>query len=532
MSSFTQLKTVMRLNELAEEPVDLTEESNFTSKRIDSMVCEGLGLKLLYATERVSEITMQALYDLAKETNVLEKMKRMQAGEVMNCIEGYENERRSVMHTAMRDFFENANESPVAKEVSRMAYQELEKLRDFLQNLEVKQNFTDMVQIGIGGSDLGPRAIYHALAAYRKPGRRAHFFSNVDPDDGADVFKSVDLAKTLFVVVSKSGSTLETRTNEEFVRDRLIKAGLDPKNHIIAVTGKGSPMDDPERYLASFYMWDFIGGRYSVTSMVGGVILAFILGMDRFVEFLRGASAMDKLALNENMEDNLPLVSALLSVWNRNFLDCATSAVIPYSQALFRFPAHLQQLSMESNGKRIDKKGRAVDFDTGPVIWGEPGTNGQHSFFQLIHQGTSTIPIEFLGFAESQYKEDLQFQDTYSQEKLLANLFAQAVALATGQKNANPNKMFPGNRPSRILLASRLDPYTLGMILSYYEHSVAFQGFIWDINSFDQEGVQLGKRLALQFIDLFAQKRGKKISDGKNFPIGQAYFRHLTTYLP
>jgi glucose-6-phosphate isomerase len=531
MLPFTQLRTVMRLNELAEEPIDLTEESSFTARRVESMVCEGAGLKLLYATERVSEITMQALYDLAEETNALEKMKRMQAGDVINQIEGCESENRSVLHTAMRDFFEGANESLAAKQASQMAYQELEKLGEFLKDLEGKQTFTDMVQVGIGGSDLGPRAIYHALKAYQKPGRNAHFFSNVDPDDGAEVLKNLDLSKTLFVVVSKSGSTLETKTNEEFVRKHLKKAGLNPKNHIIAVTGKESPMDDPEQYLASFYIWDFIGGRYSVTSMVGGVILAFALGMDRFIEFLRGASAMDKLALNTNIKENLPLVSALLSIWNRNFLGCATSAVIPYSQALFRFPAHLQQLNMESNGKRVDKRGRAVDFDTGPVIWGEPGTNGQHSFFQLIHQGTSIIPLEFLGFAESQYREDLLYQDTYSQEKLLANLFAQSLALATGQNSSNPNRFFPGNRPSRILLASRLDPYTMGLILSYYEHSVAFQGFIWDINSFDQEGVQLGKKLALQFVDLFAQKRGKKAAEGKGFAIGQAYFKHLSSYL-
>ena len=530
MISFNQLKSVSRLNELAEDPLDLTDESNFTPKRIDSMFSEALGLKLFYAGERVSEITLLALEDLAEETNVHEKMRKMQAGDVMNCIEGFESEKRSVLHTAMRDFFENANESPVAREASQVAYQELEKLTQFLKDLETKNEFTDMVQIGIGGSDLGPRAIYYALKAYQKPQRRAHFFSNVDPDDGADVLKDLDLSKTLFVVVSKSGSTLETLTNQEFVRDRLKKAGLDPKNHIISVTGKGSPMDDPEQYLASFYIWDFIGGRYSVTSMVGGVILAFSLGMDRFLDFLRGANAMDKQALKKDRKANLPLMGALLSIWNRNFLGCSTSAVIPYSQALLRFPAHLQQLNMESNGKRVDKQGRAVEFDTGPIIWGEPGTNGQHSFFQMIHQGTSVIPVEFLGFFENQYKEDVLFQGTYSQEKLLSNLFAQSLSLATGQKNSNPNKFFPGNRPNRILLGSRLDPYTLGMILSYYENSVAFQGFIWGINSFDQEGVQLGKKLALQFIDIFAQKRDKKGVEAKSFPLGQAYFRHLSSY--
>ncbi|MBM3197813.1 MAG: glucose-6-phosphate isomerase [Chlamydiae bacterium] len=527
MVPFPQRKSVLRLNELAEEPIDLTDEENFTPKRVDALVSEALGMKLFYAGERVTNTTMEALESLAEEANVLSKMRSMQAGEVMNFIEGCESENRKVLHTAMRDFFEQPSSAEQAKEASHLAYQELEKLTQFLKDLEVQELFSDMVQVGIGGSDLGPRAVYHALKAYKKEDRRAHFFSNVDPDDGADVFHELDLKKTLFVVVSKSGSTLETLTNEEFVRERLVKAGLDPKNHIISVTGKGSPMDDPSRYLASFYIWDFIGGRYSVTSMVGGVILAFALGMDRFLDFLQGASRMDKVALRQDMRSNLPLISALLHVWNRNFLGYATAAVIPYSQALFRFPAHLQQLTMESNGKRVDKKGRAVDFDTSPVIWGEPGTNGQHSFFQMIHQGTSVIPVEFIGFLESQYKEDTLFQGTTCQEKLLSNLFAQSLALATGQKCTNPNKHFPGNRSNRILLARKLDPHTMGMLLSYYENSVAFQGFLWDINSFDQEGVQLGKKLAVQFTELFAEKRGKKGAGGKSFPLGQAYFRHV-----
>jgi glucose-6-phosphate isomerase len=247
-------------------------------------------------------------------------------------------------------------------------------------------------------------------------------------------------------------------------------------------------MDNPSEYRASFYIWDYIGGRYSVTSMVGAVALAFALGMDRFLEFLRGANAMDKAALQADPHANLPLLSALLGIWNRNFLEHPTTAIIPYSHALSRFPAHLQQLDMESNGKRIDKEGKPVHFDTGPIIWGEPGTNGQHSFYQSIHQGTAVIPLEFIGFATAQYGEDLSYKGTFSQEKLLSNLFAQAVALAQGQKSENPNKVFPGNRPSRILLAHQLDPYTLGALLAFYEHKVVFQGFIWNINSFDQEG--------------------------------------------
>lgn len=527
MLSFRHLKSVIRLNELAEDPMDLTEEGILTPKRIETMHAESCGLKFFFGTERVSDVTLSALFELAEETEAIKKMAAMQSGEIVNYIEGYESEERPALHTAMRDFFEHRHTAPRAKEATELAYKELEKLKDFLNEIEKSNRYTDLIQIGIGGSDLGPKAVYLGVEAFHKPHRRVHFLSNVDPDDGARILHSVDLDKTLIVVVSKSGTTLETLTNEEFVREKYKKAGLNPKDHFLAVTGKGSPMDDPKKYLASFYIWDYIGGRYSATSMVGGVILAFALGMDRFLDFLRGANAVDKSVLNHNLRDNLPLLSALLGIWNRNFLGLPTTAIIPYSQALSRFPAHLQQLDMESNGKRIDKKGRAVDFETGPVIWGEPGTNGQHSFYQSIHQGTNVVPLEFIGFKKSQYRDDIIFNGTTCQEKLLANLFAQSIALAQGQRNDNPNKFFPGNRPNRILLSEQLDPYTMGSILAFYEHKVVFQGFIWNINSFDQEGVQLGKKLALKIIDQFASKRHSKGLDAKSFPLGAAYLKHV-----
>lgn len=527
MTSFRHLKSVVRLNELAEDPLDLTLEGVLTPKRIEGMICEAAKLKLFYATERVSDNVLGALYDLAQETQALEKMEAMQNGQVVNFIEGYESEKRPALHTAMRDFFEYRISSEAAQNATHLAYKELEKLRAFLNDVESKEQFTDLIQIGIGGSELGPKAVCIALEAYHKPNRKVHFLSNVDPDDGAQIFRQVNLEKTLVVVVSKSGSTLETLTNEEFAKEYFTKAGLNPKNHFVAVTGKGSPMDDPQQYLASFYIWDYIGGRYSVTSMVGGVTLAFALGMERFLEFLRGANAMDKVALKKDLKSNLSLLSALFGIWNRNFLGLPTVAIIPYSQALTRFPAHLQQLDMESNGKRIDKRGHVVDFDTGPIIWGEPGTNGQHSFYQSIHQGTTIVPIEFIGFKESQYQEDVLYEGTTCQEKLLSNLFAQSIALAVGQQSSNPNQFFPGNRPNRILFSHRLDPFVMGAILSYHEHRVAFQGFMWNINSFDQEGVQLGKKLALKIIDQFADKKQGKPLDPKNFPLGQAYLRHL-----
>lgn len=523
MTQFQQYSNVQRLRQFCENPIDLTKEGVLSKERLEKMKTESCGFKLLYATERVNDDVMQALFDLGAEAHVLKKMHDMQSGEVINKIEGYESENRMVLHTAMRDFFEDQNQAKAAREASKLAWDEIEKLRSFMKEID-KKDFTDLVQIGIGGSDLGPRALTIACHAFHKEHRRGHFISNVDPDDATQVINDVDLSKTLFVVVSKSGSTLETLTNEELVRERLRNAGLNPKDHFIAVTGKGSPMDDPSRYRTSFYIWDYIGGRYSVTSMVGGVMLSFVLGVDGFLEILKGASKMDKIALSKDMKVNLPLVNALLGIWNRNFLHLPTVAIIPYSQALLRFPAHLQQLDMESNGKHIEKKGGTVDFETGPIIWGEPGTNGQHSFYQLIHQGTTVVPVELIGFKESQYSKDLEIQDTTSQEKLLSNLLAQSVALAIGQKSDNPNKCFSGNRPNHLLLGACLTPETVGSLLSYFENKVAFQGFIWNINSFDQEGVQLGKVLANKFIELFKAKKHKQKSD---FELGKNYLEFL-----
>ncbi len=524
---FHQLPSIAKLEQLSKQPIDLTDENILTPKRIDSMMTESLGMRLFYATERVSEEVMTALFELAEQSQAVHKMEAMQAGEIVNFIQDHPSEDRPALHTAMRDFFDQRNTGSTARIATESAYKELEKLKNFLSQIELQGRFTDIVQVGIGGSQLGPQAIYLALQAYQKPHRRAHFISNVDPDDGAKVLRSLDLSKTLIVVVSKSGSTLETLTNQEYIKEYFRRLGLDPKNHLVAVTGQGSPMDDPGQYLSSFYMWDYIGGRYSTTSMVGGVMLAFTLGMDRFLDFLRGAHAMDRLALSHDATKNLPLLSALLGIWNRNFLGFSTCAVIPYSEALSRFPAHLQQLDMESNGKRVNKSGQVVEFETGPIIWGEPGTNGQHSFFQLLHQGTTVVPLEIIGFCESQYREDVIFRGSSCQDKLLSNMLAQSLALAAGQKSDNPNKFFPGNRPNRVLLAGRLDPFTMGALLAYYEHKVAFQGFIWDINSFDQEGVQLGKVLALRFIEQFALLRQGKNPDPKTFPLGHAYMRHL-----
>ncbi|MCH9609267.1 MAG: Glucose-6-phosphate isomerase [Chlamydiales bacterium] len=524
-NTFRQFKATHVLKNLAAHPFDLTAEGNLSPERIDRYCLTAGEFKYLYGTERVDDDVVQALKELSSEAGLLEKMESMQRGDVINKIEGHESENRQVLHTAMRDFFMHPNPADPAKEAAAAAKKECDKLQAFMSDVDAKGQFTDLIQIGIGGSDLGPRALFIALEAFKKPGRNVHFISNVDPDDAAHVLDQIDPSKTLVVVVSKSGSTLETLTNEELVKSRFKEAGLDPKNHFIAVTGEKSPMDNPNLYLASFYIWDFIGGRYSATSMVGAVMLAFALGFDQYMNILKGAHEMDRIALNPDFHQNLPLFAAMIGIWNRNFLHHPTVAVLPYSQALLRFPAHLQQCNMESNGKRIDKAGNPVDFDTGPIIWGEPGTNGQHSFYQLIHQGTNVVPIDFIGFKENQYEKDLNIKGSTSQEKLLSNLFAQSLALAKGQKSDNPNKVFPGNRPSTVLLAKRLDPFTLGSLLSYYENKIAFQGFCWNINSFDQEGVQLGKLLANKIIEKFKGKREGKKSSG--FPEATAFIDHL-----
>lgn len=522
---FEKSKAMRRLQTLAKHPFDLTDTSKMTPERLGRMVATGCGFRMLYGTQRVTDEVIEALWELALESRALDKMEAMQAGEVINYIEGHESENRRVLHTAMRDFFDKPHPAPAARQARDAAQAEYRKLEAFIAELDKSGRFTDLVCIGIGGSELGPKTLYFSLEAHAQPDRRVHFISNVDPDNAAQVLQGLDLKHTLVMTVSKSGSTLETKTNESLVREWFRHAGLKEKNHFICATGKGSPMDDPQNYWKCFYIWDYVGGRYCGTSMVGGVMLAFAFGMQVLTELLSGAHAMDLVARDRHLNNNPPLLAALLGVWNRNLLGYPTLAIIPYSQALNRFAAHIQQCDMESNGKHVDRLGRSVGFRTGPIIWGEPATNAQHSFFQLIHQGTDIIPLEFIGFRESQYGKDLEIEGTTSQEKLLSNLFAQALALATGQSSRNPNQEFEGNRPSTIILGKRLDPFSVGALLAFYEHKVAFQGFIWNINSFDQEGVQLGKVLASRLTGRFANKRGKGAS--KPYPLGDALMEQL-----
>ena len=325
---------------------------------------------------------------------------------------------------------------------------------------------------------------------------KAEFISNVDPDDASAVLSNVDVAHAIFVLVSKSGTTLETLTNESFVKNALKNAGLDPSKHMIAVTSETSPLAKSDDYLAAFFMDDYIGGRFSSTSGVGGAVLSLAFGPEVFAQFLEGAAEEDKLAANENLLENPAMLDALIGVYERNVLGYPATAVLPYSQGLSRFPAHLQQLDMESNGKSVNRFGEPVDYVTGPIIFGEPGTNGQHSFYQLLHQGTDIVPLQFVGFKNNQMENDVIIEDSTSQQKLCANVVAQIVAFACGKADENRNKNFEGGRPSSIIIGDQLNPKSLGALLSHFENKVMYQGFVWNINSFDQEGVQLGKVLA------------------------------------
>jgi len=521
---FPKLKAYEKLAALAKNPFDLTKEGNLTPERLKKFTADACGYKLLYGTERIDENTMLALKELTEETHAIDQMEAMQNGEIVNFIEGFASENRPALHTALRDQFDKPNTAKAAKEAAATAKVELDKLKAFMDVLD-KKDFSDLVVIGIGGSELGPKAHYEALMPYLKKGRKVYFVGNIDPDGLNSVLSQVDLKKCLGLIISKTGTTLETLVNEELLSEQFKKAGLKPQEHLITVTSKGSPLDDKKKYLEVFNLWDWVGGRYSTTSMVGGVLLAFAYGFETFMELLKGANAMDKVALNRDFNKNLPLLGAVLGIWNRNFLHYPLVAIIPYSYALARFPSHLQQLDMESNGKHIDKQGAFVNFETGPFIFGEPGTNAQHSFYQLLHQGTNICPLEMICYKLPQRKNDKSIDNTTSQEKLLSNLFAQSIALAMGQKSENPNKDFQGNRPNLILLGKQLTPFSLGALLAYYEHKVAFQGFIWHINSFDQEGVQLGKVLATKIIQRFAAKNSGKT--GTAYPLGDAYIKFL-----
>ena len=496
LTAYQELFTVEKVN-LAEA---MTGENGAERvKKYSVPMADGLAFN--YGAKQVDDNVLVALAKLAKEAQLVEKYEALYNGEMINT-----GEKRLVLHQLTRGQLGNA---VIADGVDKREFylNEQKKIAEFANKVHAGEitnaageKFTTVVQIGIGGSDLGPRAMYLALENWAKVNdtfkMKAEFISNVDPDDAAGVLKKVDLAHAIFVLVSKSGTTLETLTNESFVKDALVKAGLNPSKHMIAVTSETSPLAKSDDYLTAFFMDDYIGGRYSSTSGVGGAVLSLAFGPEVFDMFLAGAGAEDALAKNEDLLQNPAMLDALIGVYERNVLGYPATAVLPYSQALSRFPAHLQQADMESNGKSVNRFGEPVNYPTGPIIYDEPGTNGQHSFYQLLHQGTDIIPLQFVGFRNSQMGSDVVIQGSTSQQKLCANVAAQIVAFACGKDDTNLNKKFDGGRPSSIIIGDKLTPQALGALLSHFENKIMFQGFVWNLNSFDQEGVQLGKVLA------------------------------------
>lgn len=513
LASYKEIADVERVN-LAEA---MTGENG--AERVKNYsVPMAAGLAYNYAAKQVDEKVLAALEKLAEEAQLTEKYKALYNGEVINT-----GEKRLVLHQLTRG---QLGDAVVADDVDKRAFyvEQQNKIADFAKKVHAGEitnaageKFTTVVQIGIGGSDLGPRAMYLALENWAKKNNtfkmEAKFISNVDPDDAAAVLNSIDVAHSIFVLVSKSGTTLETLTNESFVKDALKNAGLDASRHMIAVTSETSPLAKSDDYLAAFFMDDYIGGRFSSTSAVGGAVLSLAFGPEVFAQFLEGAAEEDRLAMNTELRENPDMLDALIGVYERNVLGYPATAVLPYSQALSRFPAHLQQLDMESNGKSVNRFGEPVDYVTGPVIFGEPGTNGQHSFYQLLHQGTDIIPLQFVGFKNSQIGTDVVIQESTSQQKLCANVVAQIVAFACGKADENRNKNFEGGRPSSIIVGESLTPQALGALLAHFENKIMFQGFVWNVNSFDQEGVQLGKVLAKRVLAHETDGALKEFSD-------------------
>lgn len=505
MILWNNLDTVKAYDELGKvSKVKLSEAmsgENGAERVKNCSVPMAAGMVYNYAAKQVNDEVIEALSKLAEETQLVEKYAALYNGEVINT-----GEKRLVLHQMTRG---QLGRPVVADGVDKRAFYvgEQKKIAEFankVHNGEITnaagEKFTTVVQIGIGGSDLGPRAMYLALENWAKVNdtfkMETKFISNVDPDDAAAVLHNIDVAHSIFVLVSKSGTTLETLTNEAFVKDALKKKGLNPSKHMIAVTSETSPLAKSADYLAAFFMDDYIGGRFSSTSAVGGAVLSLAFGPEVFAQFLDGAAEADQTAKNADIKQNPAMLDALIGVYERNILGYQTTAVLPYSQGLSRFPAHLQQLDMESNGKSVNRFGNKVNYVTGPVIFGEPGTNGQHSFYQLLHQGTDIIPLQFVGFKNSQMGNDVVIENSTSQQKLCANVAAQIVAFACGKADANANKNFEGGRPSSIIIGEQLNPQSLGALLAHFENKVMFQGFVWNVNSFDQEGVQLGKVLA------------------------------------
>jgi glucose-6-phosphate isomerase len=478
-------------------------------QRAARFTIEAAGLFLDYSKNRITEETRQLLLQLARESGLEERRDAMFRGEKINI-----TEKRAVLHVALR-----APEGETilvdGKDVVPDVHEVLDKMSAFSNRIRsgewkghTGKRIRNVINVGIGGSDLGPVMAYEALKHYSDRSMVFRFVSNVDGTDFAEAVVDLDPAETLFIISSKTFTTLETMTNAHSARDWAVKGLGDEAavaKHFVAVSTNDAEVKKFGIDTANMFgFWDWVGGRYSMDSAIGlSTMLA--VGPENFRALLDGFHQMDEHFRTAPLESNLPVILGLLTVWYTDFFDAQTMAVLPYEQYLKRFPAYLQQLTMESNGKHVTLDGAHVDYDTGPIYWGEPGTNGQHSFYQLIHQGTRLIPCDFIGFEKSLNPLGKHH------DILLANVFAQAEALAFGKTAEQvkaegtpdwlvPHRVFEGNRPSNVLLADKLTPETLGKLVALYEHSVFTQGTVWQIDSFDQWGVELGKVLAQHII--------------------------------
>jgi len=508
----TELPAWRRLAAHRDDLADVQLRELFASEtnRGERLCCEALGIYLDYSKNRVTDETLRLLRDLANEARLSERISAMFAGEKINV-----TEQRAVLHVALRAP-EGTRICVDGEDVVPAVHAVLERMENFAIQVRdgswrghTNRRIRNIVNVGIGGSDLGPVMAYEALQAYSERSLRFRFVSNVDGTDFAEAVRDLDAAETLFVVASKTFTTLETMTNARSARAWLL-AGFGGEEraiarHFVAVSTNSAEVAkfgiDTENM---FGFWDWVGGRYSLDSAIGlSTMLA--IGPRRFREMLRGFREMDEHFREAPFERNVPVLMALIGLWNNNFLGAETVAVLPYDQYLKRFPAYLQQLVMESNGKQTTLEGEAIRCDTSPIYWGEPGTNGQHSFYQLMHQGTRIVPCDFIAFAKSLNPLGRHH------DLLVANVFAQGEALAFGKSAAEvradgvpewlvPHRTFDGNRPSNTLLLERLTPAALGRLIALYEHIVFVQGAIWNIDSFDQWGVELGKVLAQRIV--------------------------------
>jgi glucose-6-phosphate isomerase len=479
-------------------------------KRAERMTVQAAGLFLDYSKNRITRETVKLLLKLADETGLRSRIKAMFSGEKINVTEN-----RAVLHVALRAP-KGARILVDGKNVLPDVLAVLDKMEDFSKRVRsgawkghTGKRIKNVINIGIGGSDLGPVMAHEALKHYSLRNLTFRFVSNIDGIDFVEATNDLDPAETLFIVSSKTFTTLETMTNAQTARDWLLRGlGGNPTavaKHFVAVSTNAEKVSAFGIDTANMFgFWDWVGGRYSMDSAIGlSTMLA--IGPDNFRLMLKGFHEMDEHFRIAPFEKNVPVLMGLLSVWNNDFLGAHTVAVLPYEQYMKRFPAYLQQLTMESNGKHVTIDGKKVDYQTGPIYWGEPGTNGQHSFYQLIHQGTRLIPCDFIAFAHALTPLGRHH------DILMANVFAQAEALAFGKTPDEvkaegtpdwlvPHRVFEGNRPSNTILAERLTPETLGKLVALYEHSVFTQGVIWNIDSFDQWGVELGKALAQRII--------------------------------